>query len=65
MGGDGIDLDDVRKRAAEIGLTNLTDKHLEQLAKADQGTQQRLGLIPTDLHAYEEPAHIFRADEEA
>jgi hypothetical protein len=64
MSDDGIDLDEVKKRATEIGLTNLTDNHLEQLGKADKGTQERLRRIPSDLHMYEEPAHTFRADEE-
>jgi hypothetical protein len=58
------DIEQVRKRAADIGLTNLTDAHLAQLAEADKGAQERLGRIPTDLHMYEEPAHTFRLDGE-
>lgn len=59
------DLELVRQRAAEIGLTNLTEAHLEQLAKADKDARERLDRIPADLHMYEEPAHTFRAGEEA
>jgi len=58
------DLELIRKRAADIGLTNLTVADLQQLAKADAGARKRLGRLPSDLHMYEEPAHVFRLDEE-
>jgi len=59
------DLEQIRKRAASIGLTKLTDAQLQQLANADKGAQERLGHIPSDLRMYDEPAHVFRAGKEA
>lgn len=65
MADESLDLDRIRKRAAEVGLARLNDAHLEQLARADKGTRERLRHIPSDLHMYDEPAHVFRADGEA
>ena len=65
MADESLDLERIRKRAAEIGLDKLSDAHLAQLARADKGTRDRLRHIPTDLHMYDEPAHVFRADGEA
>lgn len=60
-----IDRAELKKRAAEIGLTGLTDKHLEQLERATAGARQRKSQLPDDLHFSDEPAHIYRANGEA
>ena len=54
------------KRAVErAGLTNLSGPQLAQAAKAKAAAEQLVQRIPRDLHMYDEPAHIFRASEEA
>ena len=59
------DLTELKKRAAEIGLTKLTDAHLAQLDRATAGARQRKAHMPDDIHFYDEPAHINRASKEA
>jgi hypothetical protein len=58
--------DDTLKREAErAGLTHLSHEHLAQFAKARVSIENLLGRIPRDLHMYDEPAHTFRASQEA
>lgn len=63
MAGDDLTLDDVRRMAAEIGLTRLTEEHLRQLFVATRSARARrdalpiAGLVPAD-----EPSHVFRLD---
>lgn len=57
--------DDLKDEAARAGLTNLSDAHLEQFAKARASVENLLSRIPRDLHMYDEPAHTFRASQEA
>ena len=58
---DTLTLDEMRRMAAEIGLTRLTDEHLQQLlnatrtARARRATLPVAGLVPAD-----EPAHVYR-----
>jgi hypothetical protein len=58
-----LTLDEVRKMAAEIGLTRLTEEHLQQLMVATRQARSRrdalpvAGLVPAD-----EPSHVFRLD---
>jgi hypothetical protein len=58
-------LDDLKAEAEQFGLTRLSDHHLAQLAKARAAAQRMMNGIPRDLHAYDEPAHVYRASEEA
>ena len=55
----------LRREAEQCGLTNLSDQHLAQLAKAKASAECLLRAIPRDLNAYQEPAHVYRANEEA
>ncbi len=57
------DSSDIKQRAEAIGLTKLTDKHLEQLAKATQSAAQRKQQLTVDLKIADEPSHVFRAKE--
>ena len=53
--------DDVRTMAADIGLENLNDEHLEQLVRATRAARARRGSLPVDsLAPSDEPAHVFR-----
>ncbi len=51
--------------AEQAGLTNLSDKHLAQFAQAKAAAERFVGAIPRDLPLSVEPAHTFRASEEA
>jgi len=54
-------LDEIRRMAADIGLTRLTDEHLAQLARAAAAARARRATLPTaDLTAADEPAHVLR-----
>ncbi|MPZ45140.1 MAG: hypothetical protein GEV05_17445 [Betaproteobacteria bacterium] len=56
-------LDDIRRMAAEIGLTHLTQTHLEELLRATQASQKRRAKLPIDELVYaDEPAHVFSLD---
>ena len=57
--------DDLKREAERAGLTNLADDHLAQFAKARASAEQLLRRIPRNLHMYDEPAHTFRASQEA
>jgi len=58
--------DEIRRMAAEIGLTRLTDEHLNQLLGATRTAQQRRAALPTaDLAPADEPAHVFSVERHA
>lgn len=61
-----ITLDEMRRMAAEIGLTRLTDEHLHQLLRATRTAQQRSAALPTaGLTPADEPAHVYLVDRHA
>ena len=54
-------LDQIRKLAAEIGLTRLTAEHLEQLLRATRAARARRAMLKFGgLAAADEPAHVYR-----
>lgn len=54
-------LDDARRMAAEIGLTRLTEEHLQQLLRALRTASARKAALHTaDLTPADEPATVFR-----
>ena len=58
---DDLTLNEVRKMAAEIGMTRLTDEHLQQLLRATKAARaRRAGLHTERLVPADEPAHVFR-----
>ena len=57
--------DDLKAEAERFGLTNLSDHQLSQLATAKAAADRMVNGIPRDFHAYDEPAHVYRASEEA
>ena len=60
MPDDELTLAEVRKMAAEIGLTKLADEHMQQLLKATNASRaRRTTLSGTALTAADEPAHVF------
>ncbi|HEY9447269.1 MAG TPA: hypothetical protein VIQ62_09375 [Burkholderiales bacterium] len=61
-----ITLDEVRRMAADAGLTRLTDEHLQQLQRATKIAQSRRSALPTaGLTPADEPAHVFRLAKES
>jgi hypothetical protein len=58
-----LTLDDIRRMAADVGLTHLTQAHLEELLRATQASQTRRAKLPIDGLVYvDEPAHVFSPD---
>ena len=61
---DSLTLDDVRRMAAEIGMTRLTDEHLQQLLRATRTARARRASLPiASLNPADEPMHVFRLEE--
>ena len=61
---DDLTLDQIRAMAAEIGLTRLTEEHLQQLLRATQAARARRAALPVaTLGPADEPAHVFRPEE--
>lgn len=60
MATDNLTIDDVRRMAAEIGMTRLSDGHLQELLRATQTARARRASLQTDTLTYaDEPAHGF------
>ncbi|OGA50217.1 MAG: hypothetical protein A3F74_16595 [Betaproteobacteria bacterium RIFCSPLOWO2_12_FULL_62_58] len=56
-----LTLDEIRKMAAEIGMTRLTDEHLQQLLRATKTARARRAALPVEnLGPADEPAHVYR-----
>ena len=61
---DKKDLQSLKDRAAAIGLTNLTDRHLEQLARATASADKRKEQLTIELSVADEPSHVFSLEED-
>lgn len=55
------DHDALQHEAERAGLTQLSETHWAQIAKAKASAEQLIRGIPRHLHMYDEPAHIFQA----
>ena len=56
-------LEEVRRLAADAGLTRLTDEHLRELLRAAKAARARRATLPVGaLAPGDEPAHVFRLD---
>jgi hypothetical protein len=55
------DRDALRQEAERFGLTNLSEHHMAQFAKAKAAATRFVATIPRDFPMYVEPAHVFRA----
>ena len=56
---DTDDLGDLKLRAAAVGLTRLTDKHLQQLQRATAQSKSNAAKLRIALTVADEPAHVF------
>ena len=64
MSDDNFSPDEIRKMAAEIGLTRLTDEHVQQLLNATRTARARRAALPVgNLTPADEPAHVFRLEQ--
>ncbi len=60
---DSLTIDEVRRMAAAIGLTRLSEQHMQQLHRAANVAQARRTTLPVaEITPADEPAHIFRLD---
>ena len=60
-----VTLEDVRSMAAAIGMTRLTDEHLQQFLRAAKSARARRASLRFDaLGPADEPAHVFRLTED-
>jgi hypothetical protein len=51
---------DVRKMAADIGMTRLTDAHLQALLRATNAARARRSVLGNGTLTYaDEPSHVF------
>ena len=61
MPDDSLTLEEIRRMAAEIGMTRLTDEQLQQLLRATRTARARRTALPmANLGPADEPAHVFR-----
>jgi hypothetical protein len=64
MADDNLSPDEIRKMAAEIGLTRLTDEHVQQLLNATRTARARRAALPVgNLTPADEPAHVFHLEQ--
>ena len=58
-----ITLDEVRRQAADIGLTRLNDEQLKEMLRATRAARERSAALPTaDLTPADEPAHVYSVE---
>ena len=61
MGNDQLTIGEVKRMAEEIGMTHLTDEHLQQLLRATNDARARRAVLPVaGLTPADEPAHVYR-----
>jgi hypothetical protein len=60
MTDENLSIDAVRKMAADIGMTRLTDAHLQELLRATNAARARRATLNNDTLTYaDEPSHLF------
>ena len=61
MANERLTTNDVKRMAEEIGMTRLSDGHLEELLRATNGARERRAALPVaGLTPADEPAHVYR-----
>lgn len=53
------DLSELKQRAEAVGLTRLTEAHLEQLQRATDSTGKLKAKLAERLTVADEPAHVY------
>ena len=63
MANENLTMEDVRRLAADIGLTRLTEPHLQQLLRATNAARARRASLHSETLTYaDEPSHVFSLD---
>ena len=58
---DELTLDEVRRMAADAGMTRFSDAHLRELLRAATAARKRRATLRSaSLQPADEPAHVFR-----
>ncbi len=57
--------EEVERYARQTGLINLTSDQMEELRQAAAYARDLLARLPRDFTLTDEPAHIFRASDDA
>ena len=57
--------DELKSVAEGVGLKKLQGRHWDELQKALDAKQKHTSGMPEDLSIWDEPAHVYRAGEEA
>lgn len=65
MGDATVSRDEIERLAAEIGLERVAQSDPASLEKALAAARRLRSEMPRDFALSEEPAHVFRASEEA
>jgi hypothetical protein len=61
MANDQLTIDEVKRMAEEIGMTHLTEEHLQELLRATNAARERRSALPVEsLTPADEPAHVYR-----
>jgi hypothetical protein len=61
MANDELTIGEVKRMAEEIGMTHLTEDHLQQLLHATNEARARRSALPVaSLTPADEPAHVYR-----
>ena len=55
-----MEQDEVKRKAEQLGLVRLADRHADDLEKALKNAEILSERLPKDLHWTEEPAHTYR-----
>ena len=55
----------LQREAERLGLATVAAQFPEQFAKAKAAAERYVSRVPRDLSLSEEPAHTFRASQEA
>jgi len=64
MSDNALTLYEIRRMAAEIGMTRLSDEHLQELLRATQTARARRAALPfANLVPADEPMHVFRLED--
>ena len=56
---DANELAALRARAEAVGLTRLTDAHIEQLKRATEGSARHKSNLTVEVAVADEPAHVY------
>jgi len=60
MANEDLTLQDVRKMAADVGMTHLNEEHLQELLRSTRAARARRAALATGALTYaDEPSHVF------